>query len=73
MVSFSFKVSESGPASIRLYDMNGKLSATIFNGFVQKDVLQKVNFSGGKLSAGMYLSRLQTISGATEYRLVRIR
>ena len=43
-VSFSFKVTESGPASLRLYDMNGKLLATIFNGFVQKGHIAKSEF-----------------------------
>ena len=72
-VSFSFKATESGPASLRLYDMNGKLVATIFNGFVRKGPVQKVNFDGSKLPAGMYISRLQTASGFTEQKIVRSR
>ena len=72
-VSFSFKASESGPASLRLYDMNGKLAATIFNGTVQKGTLEKVNFDGSRLPAGMYISRLLTTAGITEQKLVRSR
>jgi len=70
-VSFSFRVTESGPASIRLYDMNGKLLAIIFNGLASKGTLQQVNYDGGKLPAGIYICRLQTASGSTEQKLVR--
>jgi len=56
-----------------LYDMNGKLAATIFNGTVQKGTLEKVNFDGSRLPAGMYISRLQTTAGITEQKLVRSR
>ena len=72
-VSFSFTVAESGHATLKLYDMNGKLSAVIFNGFVQKSMFQKVNFDGNKLPAGIYISRLQTASGVTEQKLVHTR
>ncbi len=71
-VSFSFRSSESGQATIGVYDMNGKLLATVFNGFVQKGILQKVEFNGSNLPAGMYLSRLQTSTGITELKLLRI-
>ncbi|MEP6949277.1 MAG: serine hydrolase [Ginsengibacter sp.] len=70
-VSFSFKTNKSGPASLRLYDINGKLVATIFNASLQKDMTQKVNFDGSKLPAGIYISRLQTVSGSTEQKLVK--
>jgi CubicO group peptidase (beta-lactamase class C family) len=72
-VSFSFTTRESGYASLRLYDMNGKLAATVFNKYIEKGRLQTVNFDGSKLSAGMYISRLQTASGFTEQKLIRSR
>jgi D-alanyl-D-alanine carboxypeptidase len=72
-ITFSFKVKESGSASLRLYDMNGKLVATIFTGVIQKGILQKVNFNGSKLPAGIYISRLQTASGIIENKLLRSR
>lgn len=72
-ISFSFRLTESGPVNLQLYDMNGKLVATIFNGVIQKGMMQKVNFDGGKLPAGIYIGRLQTASGTTEQRIVRSR
>ena len=71
-VTFSFKTQESGTASIRLYDMNGKMVATVFNGYVQKGILQQTNFDGSKLPAGTYISRLQTSSGSWEQKLVKV-
>ncbi|HEY5408064.1 MAG TPA: serine hydrolase [Ginsengibacter sp.] len=71
-VTFSFKSQDAGQASIRLYDMNGKMVATVFNGFTQKDIVQKINFDGSRLPAGIYLSRLQTASGTSEQRVVKI-
>ena len=71
-VTFSFKTPESGTASIRLYDMSGKMVATVFNGYVQKGILQQANFDGSKLPAGTYISRLQTTSGSWEQKLVKI-
>ncbi|MEP7107494.1 MAG: serine hydrolase [Ferruginibacter sp.] len=70
-VSFSFRPTESGLISLRLYDMSGKLLTTIFNGYVQQGIFQRVNFDGSKLPAGNYISRLQTASGFTAQKLVR--
>ncbi|MGN6298269.1 MAG: serine hydrolase [Ginsengibacter sp.] len=72
LVTFSFKTQESGTASIRLYDMSGKMVATVFNGYVQKGILQQVSFDGSKLPAGIYMSRLQTDSGSWEQKLMKI-
>ncbi|MEO8764270.1 MAG: serine hydrolase [Ginsengibacter sp.] len=72
-VSFSFKVTKPGLVSLELYDMNGKFVATIFNGYIQKSALQKVNFDGSKLPAGIYIGRLKTTSGFTEQKLIHAR
>lgn len=72
-VSFEFRATESGPASIRLFDMNNKLVATVFEGIVQKGALQQVKFDGGHLPAGIYISRLNTALGSTEQKLVHVR
>jgi hypothetical protein len=71
-VTFSFKTQESGTASIRLYDMNGKMVATVFNGYVQKGIVQQIHFDGSKLPAGTYISRLQTSSANWEQKLVKV-
>ena len=72
-VTLSFKVAQSGPVNLRVYDLNGKLVADIFNSVAQKGIIQKVNFDGGKWPAGIYISRLQTASGVTEQKIVRSR
>jgi len=70
-LTLSFKVTQSGPVSFRVYDLNGKLVSTLFNGNAEKGIVQKVNFDGSKLAAGIYISRLQTASGLTEEKIVR--
>jgi hypothetical protein len=70
-ISFSLKAKETGTVSLRLYDLNGKLLATIFNGYMQQGSLQKVSFDAAKLPAGIYISRLQTVAGFTEQKLVK--
>ena len=72
-VTFSFKSQKAGQASIILYDMNGKMVATVFNGYIQKGIVQKTNFDGSRLPAGIYLSRLQIAPGTSEQRVVKIR
>jgi hypothetical protein len=71
-VAFSFTSPVAGQASIRLYDMNGNMVATVFNGYVGKGITQQINFNGSKLPAGIYISRLQTALGMSEQRVVKI-
>ncbi len=72
-ISFSFKVAEQGKSTLKLYDMNGKLLATVFNGGLQKGTLHTVNFDGSKLPDGIYISRLQTTSGVIEQKIIKSR
>ncbi len=69
-VTLSFKVSQSGPVTLRLYDMRGKLLSTIFSAMVQKGIQQQVSFNGRNLPAGIYITRLQTESGLIERKLL---
>jgi D-alanyl-D-alanine carboxypeptidase len=68
--SVSFKLSESGPVSLGVYDLNGKLVANLFNGRVEKGITEKIDWNTGKLSAGMYVSRLQTPSGIIQRKII---
>ena len=72
-ITLSFKVSQSGPVSLRVYDLSGKLVSTLFNGIAEKGIVQKANFDGSKLPAGIYISRMQTASGLIEQQIVRSR
>lgn len=71
-VTFSFTSSVTGQASIMLYDMSGKMVATVFTGYMQKGVSQQINFNGSRLPTGIYLSRLQTVSGISQQRVIKV-
>lgn len=71
-ISFSFKAAGQGNTTLKLYDMNAKMLAIIFNGVMQKESLHTVNFDGSKLPAGMYMIRLQNTSGTSEKKLIKI-
>ncbi len=70
-LSFSFTAKESGKVTLKLYELSGKLVATVFNGLVQKGAFTKVNFDGGQLPAGIYVSRLQSSSGFIEQKVIK--
>lgn len=69
-VTLTFKVREAGPVSLRIFDLSGKMVANLFNGVAQKGSMHQIIFNAEKLPAGVYINRLQTVSGATEQRLV---
>ncbi|MDQ6889743.1 MAG: serine hydrolase [Bacteroidota bacterium] len=71
-LAFTFKSKEAGNASLKLYEMSGNLSATLFNGFVQKGSFTKVKFDGSRLPAGTYMVRLQTTSGTSVQKIMKI-
>jgi hypothetical protein len=50
--------------------MHGRLMSTLFNQVTEKDVIHTVNLNAGKLSAGVYICRLQTNAGVTQQQLV---
>jgi D-alanyl-D-alanine carboxypeptidase len=68
--SLTFRVAQSGTATLRLYDVNGKLLKTLFNGTVQKGMLQNVTLRTNGLPAGVYISQLQTAQGIRQQKLV---
>jgi CubicO group peptidase (beta-lactamase class C family) len=70
-ITFSFMVKEPGPVGLQLYDITGKLVATIFTGIVQNGLLQTLKYDGSKLPAGMYISRLQTGSEIIEQKIIK--
>lgn len=72
-VSVSFKPAKSGKLSIGLYDINGQLLSTIFNGFVEKGIVQQVEFKTTNLPAGTYITRLQMQDEDSQQKLVLIR
>lgn len=65
-----FSSAQTGKATLRIYDMNGKLLRTLFDGVLQKGVLQNVPFHAGNLPVGIYVSDLQTAGGTSRQKLV---
>ncbi len=72
-ITFSFTVAEGGPVSLKIYDLNGKMVASVYRGGTEQKVMHQVNFDGSKLPQGIYISRLQTASGITEQKIVKTR
>ncbi|MEO6135369.1 MAG: serine hydrolase [Ginsengibacter sp.] len=70
--TFSFNPAEAGNSIFKLYDMNGKVAATLFSGYAKKGVQQSIHFDGSKLRPGIYVLRLQTASGVSEQKVVKL-
>jgi CubicO group peptidase (beta-lactamase class C family) len=69
----TFSITQTGPVSLQLFDMNGKLLSTLFNGKLDKGTTQQANVEASQLPAGIYIMRLQTAAGVKQQRLVLTR
>jgi len=69
-VTISFKASQSGPAILCVYDLNGRLISTLYNKEAGKNVTHTIHFNAGKLSQGVYILRLQTNSGVVQEKII---
>jgi D-alanyl-D-alanine carboxypeptidase len=69
-VSISFKMPVSGSVTLQVYDMNGKMVATLFNGMAEKGMVKRINWNADKLPDGIYISRLQTATGSIQRKIV---
>ncbi len=56
----SFTLSESGHASLEVYDLSGKLIRSIFNASAEGGLDYRFHFDGSALPNGVYLYRLTT-------------
>ncbi|MGN6617461.1 MAG: serine hydrolase [Ilyomonas sp.] len=72
-VSFTIKIAKAGPASLELYDMNGKLISSLFKGFAEKGRIIKADLNKADLSSGIYIARLITAGGIVEKKVVKIK
>jgi hypothetical protein len=72
-VNVSFKAEEEGPVNVSVYDMNGKLVSTAYDGIVQKGSVKQIEIKTDRLPAGIYLFNLKTPSGVVQRKLVLTR
>lgn len=68
--TINFTVAQSGITSLRVYDMNGKQVATLFNGIAEKGITQQIHFDAKNLSTGMYVAILQTKESTVQQKLI---
>jgi D-alanyl-D-alanine carboxypeptidase len=69
-ITLSFRVSQTGHANLRVYDMNGRLISTLLDKETEKGAAYTINFDSAGLAAGIYLARLQTNEGITQQKIV---
>ncbi|MCB1060742.1 MAG: S8 family serine peptidase [Calditrichaeota bacterium] len=57
--TFRFNVPHESPVSLKLYDITGRLTATLFEG-VQSAGLHTVSFDAAGIATGIYFAKLET-------------
>lgn len=69
-VYLSFIADKTGPATVDLYDANGKLASNVFRGNLEKGITREMVFQKGRLAAGVYVAILKTSSGVVQQKIV---
>jgi hypothetical protein len=69
-VLIRFNAASSGTYRLDLYDLNGKLIQSLYNGYVQKGMFQQVKIQAEGMVNGMYICRLQTPAGVLQRKLI---
>jgi hypothetical protein len=68
--TITFSAAAAGKVSLGIYDMNGRLMTTIFNGVVEKGLQRQVSFDAVQFNSGMYVCRLQTPTGTISQKII---
>ena len=69
---FSFKTEKAGKVQLKLFDMNGRLVSLVFNGQLQKETLQTVNFEKKNLASGTYIVTMETPGGSGSQKVIKV-
>jgi flagellar hook assembly protein FlgD len=73
-VSFSFEMAKQGPASIRVYDVAGRLVKTLMSGTAEAgphDIVWNATDDGGRrVGAGVYFYRMDAGSWRSQRKVV---
>jgi hypothetical protein len=69
-MTFSFTPQERGNYDLSLYDITGRLIATLYNKISDKGVPQRIQWNGEKIAMGTYILCLQTPTGIERQKIV---
>lgn len=69
-LNFSFTGKQKGRVIISLYDINGRLIQTMYNGTVEEGAIKQLNTDTRKMTAGIYIVRATTSTGTTQRKLI---
>jgi len=72
-VNVLYRAEEEGLVNVSVYDMNGKLVSTAYDGMVQKGSVKQIEIKTDRLPVGVYLFNLKTLSGVVQKKLVLTR
>jgi hypothetical protein len=59
-VQIVFETAETGRTLIEIYDMNGRIVASVFNQQATKGLEYRVDFDGTSLPNGIYIYKMKT-------------
>ena len=68
--TLSFRLPEAGPATLEVYDLNGRLVRRLFSGEAAAGEQRQFEFEGRELARGIYLARLVTGQQVLTQKLV---
>jgi D-alanyl-D-alanine carboxypeptidase len=71
--TIAYDITQTGAVRLQLFDVNGKLVSSLFNGKLEKGTKRQTNIEAGKLAAGIYTIRLQTAAGVKQQQVVLTR
>jgi hypothetical protein len=69
-LTISFKAAETGMVSLELFDLNGKMIRSLFEGKVLKGMVRQFKLTSEGLPAGTYISRLKTSAGVNQRKII---
>ncbi len=69
----AFAVPDRGPVTFRLFDVQGRLTATLYNGIAEGQHLYRIPFQVRDLASGVYFERLETAGISSTRKLVVLR
>ncbi|RYD83692.1 MAG: T9SS type A sorting domain-containing protein [Sphingobacteriales bacterium] len=71
--TIEFSITKDQFASLEIYNVEGKLVKSLFNGDLSANTVYKVNVDAGDMKANMYFARLTTGSQVQHIKLILVR